>query len=83
MDDLSLEILMATALLAVVLRSCWWGNPRPSLFVAAGGFAIAVLAAIRGLQMSDIMLPAFIAIVAGVIGGIAHKVPNKPKPQAK
>ena len=83
MDDLSLEIMMAAALLAVVLRSCWRGNPRPSLFVATGGFVIAILAAIRGLETSDIVLPAVIALVAGLIGIIAHRVPQKPKPQEK
>jgi hypothetical protein len=83
MYDLSLEILMAAGLLAVCLRSRWRGNPRPSLYVAAAGLAISILAAIRHLETSDIVLPAIIAVIAGTIGGLARRAPQTPKPEAE
>ena len=73
MDDLFLEILMGAVLLTVVLRACWQGNPGPSIFVTIGGIIIAVLAAIRHLELSDILLPLIVAAMAGIIGALARK----------
>jgi hypothetical protein len=77
--DMFLEILMGAVLLAVVLRACWQGNPRPSVFVAIGGAVIAVVAAIRHLEMSDIILPLMVAVIAGIIGGLARGRGAKPQ----
>ena len=81
MDDLFLEILMGAVLLTVVLRACWRGNPGPSIFVAIGGTIIAVLATIRHLELSDILLPLIVAAIAGIIGGLARKVRTDHNPQ--
>jgi hypothetical protein len=74
MDDLTSTILMAVVLLAVVLRSCWRGNPVPGFAVAAAGVLFAIVAAIRHLQQSDIILPLIVAALAGTISLVAHKV---------
>lgn len=83
MGDLSLEILMAAGVLAVVLRSRWRGNSLPSLCVAGASLAIAILSAIRHLETSDIFLPAIVAVVAGAIGLIARKPRGTPESEAE
>jgi hypothetical protein len=78
MDDLVLEILMGAVLLGIVLRLCWKGNPRPSLFVAIGGAMISAIATFRRLELSDIILPLVVAVIAGAIAAVAHRVRSGP-----
>jgi hypothetical protein len=80
MDDLTLEILMGMVLLGIVLRMCWQGNPRPGLFVAIGGATISAAAAIRRLELSDIIIPLVVGALSALIAGVAHKVRSKPQP---
>ena len=63
---------MAVAVLAIVLRACWQGNPRPCFWTVIGASLIAAAAAIRHLQMSDIVVPAVVAALAAIIGRFAH-----------
>ncbi len=72
MDDLTTELLMAVAVLAIVLRACWQGNPRPCFWTVVGASLMAAAAAIRHLQMSDVVVPAVVAALAAIIGRFAH-----------
>jgi len=77
MDDLTSELLMAAAVLAIVLRACWQGNPRPCFWTVVGASLMAAAAAIRHLQMSDIVVPVVVAILAAIIGRFAHAARSK------
>jgi hypothetical protein len=80
MDDLATEFLMAVAVLAVV-RACWQGNPRPCFWTVIGASSIAVAAAVRHLEMSDIVVPAVVAALAAIIGRFAHAARGKKVPK--
>jgi len=77
MDDLTSELLMAVAVLAIVLRACWQGNPRPCFWTVVGASLMAVAAAIRHLQLSDIVVPLVVAVLAAIIGRFAHTARGK------
>ena len=79
MDDLTLEILMGTVVLGIVLRLRWQGNARPAWFVAAGGILISVAGIVRRIELSDILIPLVVALIAALIGIAAHRV--RPKAQ--
>ncbi|MEI9930371.1 MAG: hypothetical protein WDM89_07405 [Rhizomicrobium sp.] len=77
MDDLALEILLAAAVLVVVLRACWQGNPWPCFWTAIGAALMAVAAIVRHLEMSDIIVPSVTAVFAALIGHFSHKARRK------
>jgi hypothetical protein len=72
MDDLTAELVMAVLVLGIVLLACWQGNPRPCFWTVIAASLMAVAAAIRHLEMSDIVVPAMVAICAAIIGRFAH-----------
>jgi hypothetical protein len=72
MDDLTAELAMAVLVLGIVLRTCWQGNPRPCFWTVVGASLMAVAAAVRHLEMSDIVVPALVAMMAAIIGRFAH-----------
>jgi len=72
MDDLTAEIVIAALVLAIVLRACWQGNPWPCFWTAVGAALMAGAALIRHLELSDIIVPALVAIFATLIGRFAH-----------
>jgi hypothetical protein len=72
MDDLTIEVVMAVLVLGMVLRTCWQGNPRPCFWTVIGGALMSIAAAIKHLEMSDIIVPAVVALVAAIIGRLAH-----------
>ena len=78
MDDLTLELVMAVVVLGIVLRSCWQGNPWPCFWTVVGATLMAVAAAIRRLELSDIVVPAAVAFIAALIGRFAHTASRKP-----
>jgi hypothetical protein len=80
MDDLTLEILMGTVVLGIVLRLRWQGNPRPAWFVAITCALIAAAGTVRRIELSDILIPLVVALIAALIGIAAHRV--RPKAQA-
>jgi hypothetical protein len=72
MDDLTGELVMAVLVLGIVLRACWQGNSQPCFWTALGGSAMSIAAAVRNLEMSDIVVPALVAVFATIIGCFAH-----------
>lgn len=72
MDDLTAELVMAALVLGIVLRTCWQGNHRPCFWTVIGASLISIAAGIRHLEMSDIVVPAVVAVLAAVIGRLAH-----------
>ena len=79
MDDLTVELMMAVLVLGIVLRTCWQGNPRPCFWTVVGASLMAVAAAVRHLEMSDIVVPAVVAVLAAIIGRLAHAARPKKK----
>jgi hypothetical protein len=74
MDDLTAKVLLGFCLLVLVLRACWHGNSWPSFWTAAGGITLAILAMLRHLQQSDIVVPLIVGVTAGIAGLIAHRI---------
>jgi len=79
MDDLTIELIMAVLVLGIVLRTCWQGNPRPCFWTVIGASVMAIAAAIRHLEMSDIVVPALVAVFAAIIGRVAHAARPRSK----
>jgi hypothetical protein len=83
MDDLTAELAMAVLVLGIVLRTCWKGNHRPCFWTVIGASLMAIAAALRHLEMSDIVVPAVVALLAAIIGRLAHTArPRKELEQA-
>jgi len=79
MDDLTTELVMAVLVLGIVLRTCWQGNHRPCFWTVIGATAMSIAAAIRHLEMSDIVVPAVVAVLAAIIGRLAHTARPRSK----
>ncbi|HTT98986.1 MAG TPA: hypothetical protein VMF58_13115 [Rhizomicrobium sp.] len=83
MDDLTIELVMALVVLGIVLRTCWHGNHRPCFWTVIGASVMSIGAAIRHLEMSDIVVPAVVAVLTAIIGWFAHTArPRKEVGQA-